>query len=299
MPLLLDHRVDRRSFLKTILLGGASVVVAGCRSAAPTASAGGSECHLALLADTHIPGDRINGHRGFNPWENLRAIVPSVVAAKPDGVLLCGDAARLEGKLEDYQELQALLEPVAQVAPVFIGLGNHDDRANFLAVFRNPAGNRPLIDGKHITVIEHDTVRVILLDSLLYVNKVAGLLGRSQRDWLAEYLPVIRDRPVVIAVHHTLGDGDGDLLDVDRLFALLRPHRHVQAVLYGHSHVWQLGQRDKIHLINLPAVGYNFRDRDPVGWVEARFRPRGVTLILHASAGNRNEDGQSTTLAWR
>ena len=252
-----------------------------------------------MLADTHIPADRVNGSRGFNPWENLRAIVPSVVATKPDGVLLCGDAARLEGKLEDYRELQALLEPVAAVAPLYIGLGNHDDRKNFLEVFRNAAGIHPLIDGKHVTVIEHDTVRVIVLDSLLYTNKVPGLLGRSQREWLAGYLPTVRDRPVVLAVHHPLGDGDGDLLDVDRLFALLRPHRHVQAVIYGHSHVWQLGKRDRIHLINLPAVGYNFRDQDPVGWVEARFRSRGVTLTLHASTGNRNEDGKSTTLAWR
>jgi 3',5'-cyclic AMP phosphodiesterase CpdA len=299
MPILLDHRLDRRSFLKTATLGGAAVVLSGCRSVTPTSSAGGPECHLALVADTHIPGDRVNGHRGSNPWENLRAIVPSVVAARPDGVLLCGDAARLEGKLEDYRELQALLEPVAAVAPVCIGLGNHDDRTNFLEAFRKAPGNRPPIDGKHVTVIEHDTVRVIVLDSLLYPNKVAGLLGRNQRDWLAEYLPVIRDRPVVLAVHHTLGDGDGDLLDADRLFALLRPHRHVQAVFYGHSHVWQLGKRDGIHLINLPAAGYNFRDQDPVGWVEARFRSRGVTLTLHASAGNREEDGKATTLGWR
>jgi hypothetical protein len=63
--------------------------------------------------------------------------------------------------------------------------------------------------------------------------------------------------------------------------------------------VWQLSKRDRIHLINLPAIGYNFRDQDPVGWVEARFRSRGVTLTLHASTGNRNEDGKSTTLAWR
>ena len=298
MPILLDHRVDRRSFLKTAMLGGAAVVFSGCRSTAPSASAGG-EFRLALLADTHIPGDRINGHRGFNPWEDLRAIAPSVAAARPDAVLLCGDAARLEGKPEDYRELQALLEPVAQVAPVFIGLGNHDDRKNFLEGFSKPAGIRPPIDGKHVTVIEHETVRVILLDSLLYTNKVAGLLGRSQREWLAGYLPVVRDRPIVLAVHHTLGDNDGDLLDADRLFALLRLHRHVQAVIYGHSHVWQLGKRDRIHLINLPAVGYNFRDQDPVGWVEARFRSRGVTLTLRGSAGNRNEDGKSTTLAWR
>jgi 3',5'-cyclic-AMP phosphodiesterase len=298
MPILLDHRVDRRSFVKTAALGSAAVVFFGCRSTAPSASAA-AEFRLALLSDTHIPGDGKDGSRGFNPGDNLRAIVPAIVADRPTGVLLCGDAARSEGKPEDYRALLSLLEPVSAVAPVYIGLGNHDDRANLLEVFRQLPGTHPPIDGKHVTVIEHDLVRVILLDSLLYSNKVPGLLGRTQREWLAQYLPVHRDRPVVLAVHHTLGDGDDGLLDGDRLFALLRPHRQVQAVFYGHSHVWQLSERDGIHLINLPAVGYNFRDQDPVGWVAARFHPRGVTLILHASAGNRNDDGKNTTLAWR
>ncbi len=298
MPILIDQRLDRRAFLKTTLLGGASVVCAGCQSTSPSASPG-TEFRLALLADTHLPGDRANAYRGFKPWDNLRATVPAVVAARPEGVLLCGDAARLEGKPEDYRELRSLLEPVAAVAPVYIGLGNHDDRGKFREAFRDRPGQHPAIDGKHITVIEHDTVRLIVLDSLLYTNKVAGLLGHAQRDWLARYLPTLRDRPIVLAVHHNPGDGDGDLLDTDQLFALVRPHRQVQALIYGHSHVWQLGQRDRLHLINLPAVGYNFRDQDAVGWVEARFARRGVTLTLHAIAGNRTEDGRTTTLAWR
>jgi 3',5'-cyclic AMP phosphodiesterase CpdA len=195
--------------------------------------------------------------------------------------------------------LHALLEPVAAVAPVYVALGNHDDRKNFLQVFRNPPGIHPPIDGKHVTVIEHEIVRVIVLDSLLYTNRVAGLLGRKQREWLAGYLPTVRDRPVVLAFHHPPSDADGDLLDADRLFALLKPHRQVKAIIYGHSHVWALGKHERIHLINLPTTGYNFRDQDPVGWVEARFWSRGIALTLHALTGNRREDRQTTTLAWR
>jgi 3',5'-cyclic-AMP phosphodiesterase len=48
----------------------------------------------------------------------------------------------------------------------------------------------------------------------------------------------------------------------------------------------------------LPAVGYNFRDQDPVGWVEADFTTAGVDLTLHASAGNRSEDGKRQFLEW-
>jgi hypothetical protein len=106
------------------------------------------------------------------------------------------------------------------------------------------------------------------------------------------------DRPTVLVVHHTLGDGDGDLLDVDRLFGLLRPYRHVKAIFYGHSHVWDRQERDGIQLINLPAVGYNFRDQDPVGWVQAWFHPSGVRLKLRAFAGNRERDGELVEVAW-
>lgn len=298
MPILLHPPGSRRAFLKTALLGGAGLVVTGCRTSAPDAANTGPELHLALLADTHVPANRADTYRGFRPWENLRAVAPQVVAARPDGVVLCGDAARLEGREADYLELRGLLEPVAAAAPVYIGLGNHDDRANFLKVFPTHPGHPAGISGRHVLVLEHAAVRLIVLDSLFQVNQTPGLLGRAQRQWLATQLPRLADRPAVLCVHHTLGDGDGDLLDADRLFALLAPHRHVKAILFGHSHVWALIRRGPLHLINLPAVGYNFNDAQPVGWVQARFRPTGVHLTLRALAGNRAWDGRSTWLAW-
>ena len=104
-----------------------------------SAADAGSEFRIALLSDTHVPGDRKNGYRGFNPWENLQAVVPEVSAIKPQAVILNGDAARLEGKPEDYQEVKSLLEPLASVAPIYLSLGNHDDRANFPTVVTEDA----------------------------------------------------------------------------------------------------------------------------------------------------------------
>lgn len=295
MPGIALTSLDRRRFLQLSAVGGAVI-------ACPTwrASAGPSQdrLHLALLSDTHIPGDRENGHRGMNPWKHLQQIVPQVVAAQTEGVIINGDAARLEGLLQDYQELQSLLEPIASTTPVYIGLGNHDDRANFAKVFTAPPGQRVSVAGKHTVVIEHPVVRVVVLDSLLYVNRVAGLLGKNQREWLAEYLPAHADRPLVLFLHHTLGDGDGDLLDTDRLFALLEPHPHVKAIFYGHSHRWSITERPGLKLINLPAVGYNFSDQEPVGWVDALFHPDGVQLTLRVLAGNRAEDGRMVEVAW-
>lgn len=296
MPGLYHTPVNRRSFLRTTSLGIAAVATLGLRGF--PAENGATALQLALLSDTHVPGDRKNGHRGFNPWENLKRIVPDVVSSRPEGMLLCGDAARLSGLPEDYAELKSLLEPIATVTPVYIGLGNHDDRVEFLKVFPAAPQSREKVNNKQVFVIEHPVVRIVMLDSLLYVNQVAGLLGKEQRQWLTGYLPGHADRPIVLFVHHTLGDGDGDLLDSARMFEILRPHRHVKAVFYGHSHVWEQKQQDGLQLINLPAAGYNFRDQDPVGWVQARFQAGGVDLTLHAIGGNTADDGRTIRVRW-
>ena len=72
----------------------------------------------------------------------------------------------------------------------------------------------------------------------------------------------------------------------------------MKAIFFGHSHVWGITKREGLHLVNLPAVGYNFRDQDPVGWVEAEFKAGGVELVLHATAGNREGDGSRHQLSW-
>jgi 3',5'-cyclic AMP phosphodiesterase CpdA len=298
MPFFIHSSMDRRSFVKRTLLAGAAMALPGCRTVVPGPEAR-RELRLAFLSDIHIAGDRQDTYRGFRPHENLWAAVSQVIETRPEAMVFAGDNARLEGKPEDYQALRGLLEPALSAAiPMTIGLGNHDDRANFLKALPKQQGLRPTVEGKLVAILEHDLVRVVVLDSLLFPNKTPGLLGFRQRDWLANYLPRIADRPAVLVVHHTLGQGDGDLLDADRLMMLARRYRHVKAIVYGHSHVWQLGEHQGLKLVNLPALAYNFRDQDPVGWVEARFVRNGVALTLHAIGGFRGDSGKTTFLSW-
>ncbi len=297
MPGIFFQPLDRQRFLSTAARVAAAGALLPWASGVSADQADSDEAHVALLSDTHIPADAANEYRGFRPVDNLRQVVPQVVAAQPQAVILNGDAARLTGQLEDYTALKELLAPIASEAPIHIGLGNHDDRKNFFRVFPDDS-NTAAVGGKHVSVLELGPVRMILLDSLLYVDKVAGLLGKAQRNWLSEFLQSSDDRPHVLVVHHTLGDGDGDLLDVDRLFAILQPHRKVKAVFYGHSHVYAQSQRDQVQLINLPAVGYNFGNDQPVGWVDARFSRQGVEMTLHAIGGNRGGDGKTINVAW-
>ena len=297
MPGLYHRPIHRRDFLKTSLLTSAAVVVQGCR-AVPGGSSNG-DIHLALLSDTHVgTGESAKDPRGYDPSEQLKRVVPDIAAGAPRGVILNGDAASREGLPTDYKELKSLLDPLSRAAPIYIGLGNHDHRANFKEVFPQSAGISAAVANHHVLILEESFFRFIILDSLLYVNKAAGLLGEEQRTWLSEYLKTHSDKPIVLFVHHTLGDGDGNLLDANLLFEIIRPHRQVKAIFYGHSHSWAISERQGVKLINLPALGYNFWEGEPVGWVDARFGRSGVDLTLHAIAGNRAEDGKTTRVVW-
>src|SRR5688572_21372772 len=270
MPGIFHQPVNRREFLGHSARALALLALSERTGLLGQEAGAEKQVRWALLSDTHVPADSKNEYRKFLPWENLKTVVPQVIESRPEGVILNGDAARLTGELADYEAVKELLAPLAERAPVHIGLGNHDDRDNFFKVFNPPSGNRQKVAGKHVLLIERPFIRLILLDSLLYVNKVAGLLGKTQREWLARYLQEADDRPIVMFVHHTLGDGDGDLLDVERLLRLTRAHKSVKAIFYGHSHKYVFSQEDGMHMINIPAVGYNFSDDEPVGWVEDR-----------------------------
>ena len=299
MAEIFHNSIDRRSFIKTSLAAMGAIVTMGAEAGFGSDKGAKAATRWALLSDTHIPEDVEGNYRGFCPYENLQKVAAEIAKASPDAAAITGDLARLEGKPGDYANLKKLLSPVADRMPVFMGLGNHDDRNNFTKVFTGHPGDKQPIRGKHILVVEKGSARLIVLDSLLYANKTPGLLGKAQRQWLANYLKECDERPTMLCFHHTLGDGDGDLLDVPRLFDLVKPIRKVKAILYGHSHVYGFSKLEDIHLINLPAVGYSFNDAQPVGWVEAQLTASGGKFTLHALAGNTDKDGSAERLTWR
>ncbi|GIU79607.1 MAG: hypothetical protein KatS3mg005_2845 [Bryobacteraceae bacterium] len=287
MPHLGLPALTRRSFSLSLLGAGAVL-----RAEEP-------EMHWALLSDTHIPEDPEDAYRGFKPVENLKKAVPMVLDAKPQGVLICGDAARLKGTPGDYQALRNLLEPAAKQMPVAIALGNHDDRKNFLQVFGASQRGAQPVKNRHVLVIESPAVRFIVLDSLIMPNFTPGLLGKDQRTWLAQYLDSASPLPTVLFMHHTPDDSDSALLDMPRLMEIIKERRSVKAVVFGHSHRYLHLAWEGIQMINLPALGYNFNDDQPVGWVDAVFTDKGATLTLHALGGNTERNGKSVVLPWR
>jgi 3',5'-cyclic AMP phosphodiesterase CpdA len=297
MPQILHTPISRKTFIKTGLKYAGLLSSMGIFQQFAFAREDGEDLHLALLSDTHIKAYRREQYRGFFPYENLQQVVEEVTGVNPELLLINGDVARLEGQLGDYVAIQEILSDLSGI-PIVMTLGNHDNRENFYNVLGEPAKGKQPVENKHVLVLDRSDLRIVLMDSLMYVNKTPGLLGMDQRKWLEAFLEETDRRPVFIFFHHTPYDGDGDLLDSDRFFDIIKPHKKVKAVFYGHSHVYNLSKRGHVQLINLPAVGYNFTDNQPVGWIEAHINAKKGTFLLHAIGGNQGKDGETREVTW-
>lgn len=291
------HTPTRRNFLRQSI--GSAAVAAGIASFGSTSWAQATRIRWAILSDIHIPTDVQNEYRGFRPYENLQKVAPIVAESGVAGALVNGDLARLEGFASDYANVKKLLKPIFDRMPVALAMGNHDNVANFSAVITDSAGESQAFRNKHVVTVDAGPVRLVVLDSLLRTNLTGGLLGKEQCAWLQQYLPTVQDKPVVVCLHHTLGDRDGDLFDTDRFLGILTANRNVKALIYGHSHRYHYDVVNGVHMINVPAIGYNFSDTEPVGWVHAEFGKDGADFRLNAFGGNRAADGKITSLTWR
>lgn len=258
----------------------------------------------ALVSDTHIAADPKVTTLGQTMADNLRAVVADIVAqpSPPSGVLIDGDLALKNGQAGDYATLLELLGPLrSALIPIHLALGNHDDRAHFRAALgAKPPADETVID-KQVTVVEGPGIRLVLLDSLDQVDVTPGLLGERQLSWLARTLDADEQTPTLIFVHHNLTILKGGLADTPALLALTPPRRQVKGFFYGHSHRWEslrepIGQ---MHLVNLPAVAYPFREDQPLGWVRCVPKADGAELELRCIGGDQSKDRERLSLAWR
>jgi 3',5'-cyclic AMP phosphodiesterase CpdA len=286
---------NRRNFLRQSLLALPALSLAREHfQAEPT-----NEMRWAFFSDIHIKSDPNETYKGFHIQNNLRKVIEEVMVSGAAGSIITGDLARLEGHREDYQALANLLSPLVSKMPVGFVLGNHDRQENFLKFFTNRPGHQPSLKDKLVTEISTPAADFLLLDSLLFTNQVPGLLGKMQRDWLAQCLSEKSEKPLLLFLHHDLEDSDSSLLDADRLLRIVESLSRVKAMVFGHTHKYGFKQVEGIHLINLPATAYNFSLEQPVGWVEANLRKDGGDFTLHAVAGGTSEHGKVTSLKWR
>jgi Icc protein len=303
MPLeLLPELIhSRRRALAALAVGGAAIV-AGCNK--PAGSHGHAEGWYALLSDPHIAADPSERLRGESMADNLRAVASDILHASdpPRGVLVNGDLAFKLGQPADYRTFLTLVDPLHRNGlPIHLTLGNHDDRTNLRAAIASLHSTTATLPfDKVVSTIASPTVRFVMLDSQTGVNVTPGLLGVDQLAWLARDLDAHPATPAVILVHHNINPtSESALRDTTALLDVLRPRRQAKAVVFGHTHVWNVQKIEDIHMINLPAIGYRFLAKQPLGWVVFRPEPHGAEIELRCVGGDRRKDGRRTTLKWR
>jgi Icc protein len=260
---------------------------------------------FALLSDTHIAGNR---HRVFfhaNMTEHFEAISRELVEmpARPAGVFISGDCAWTDGALHDYHTFAGLLEPIRRAQmPVYLTLGNHDNRERFWSVLTDQKTARHPVARRQMGLVRTRRANWFILDSLERTQFIPGMLGAEQLAWLARTLDANTDKPALIIVHHNLGSGDQSiaLQDSEKFFEIVRPRKQVKACFFGHTHIWNVKcDESGIHLVNLPPTSYVFFPGDPSGWVRAKFQEGGMRLELRCVDRSHKLQGQLVDLKWR
>ena len=297
---------SRRRFVQVSLATAA--VTLGCPSL--MAATEESADHWALLADTHIAGNKNAVSRGSNMFDNFNKIIDELLAEenRPIGVIINGDCARLKGRPKDYATLRTAVNRITAAGlPVHMTMGNHDDRDPFYDAFKQQKLDAELVEGKHVAMLPGLHANLFLVDSLDIVNEVAGKLGKMQLQWLAKSLAEHSDKPAIVIGHHDpqlLPEGstkkvDG-LRDTAKFFDVLHSHPHVQAYFYGHTHDWKLSETsDRVHLINQPPCGYVFNAKRPIGWVRLKVEKEAIVVELRALNRKHPQHGETHTLEHR
>jgi hypothetical protein len=144
-----------------------------------------------------------------------------------------------------------------------------------------------------------------VLDSFDPKNTVGGILGESQLKWLAKALDDRKTKPAVVFAHHPLqfdgpkGGRANGIADTTGFWPVLKDRVWVKAYVFGHTHTWKLAEKDGIHLINLPAIGYPFAKAEVTGWVDASFTDKGVKLQVRAIDPKHTRHGDKAELTWQ
>ncbi len=277
-------KLSRRSFIAALALAGCTRLNRLPQQRTP------AETRWALLSDTHTCRDPHWTVRGDNMADNLRRTVQDVRRLRPDHVLFNGDMAFARGHPDDYAAFFELTAPLWKSAgsSMHFTLGNHDHREQFLAAHTSTATTA--VDHKKVYSFNDGCAEWILLDSLETVNAVRGSLGRAQLAWLAGRLDAERDTPAIICVHHNPHELIG-LRDARRFLDVVVSSRRAKLVLHGHTHRYGAWEKEGLHFVNLPALGYRFDPEAPLGWLSARvsangarvqFTPVGATEAIRA-----------------
>jgi 3',5'-cyclic-AMP phosphodiesterase len=193
---------------------------------------------LCQISDPHVVEAGTLAYGKVDTPGHLERCVRKVLALprRPDVIVATGDLTD-NATADQYGLLAEILAPLDM--PLFLAVGNHDDRDVLRAAF--PKHDYLLgEDGFVQYVVDDFAVRLVVLDTLI-PGKPGGKLCERRLAWLDRTLAA-SERPTVIAQHHppfATGLSFMDrmsLVDPAAEAAVVSKYPYVERVIAGHQH---------------------------------------------------------------
>lgn len=237
------------------------------------------------LTDLHIQGPDADPFLGLDTKAKLNAALAflhdrGLLPGTP--VVITGDLVH-DGQIASYQRLKPIVDELrAGGTPVYLGLGNHDDRAAFRAVMLDEPNPDPSARYYYRTML--GDVRLLMLDPHV-TGTHEGVIDEGQLAWLADELATPAPGGTVLAVHHppfvSALASMHNLTNGEELRSIIAG-TDVCGILAGHQHKLVIAPVASVPCIAAPGTaflidafaqdGYHFQDGATFSIVTVRDR---------------------------
>jgi Icc protein len=218
-----------------------------------------TECLSILqLSDTHILASSDATLLGVDTAYYFRAVLARAFADHPrfDLIMLTGDLAQ-DPISPSYQYL---LQHISQYGVPTVCLpGNHDDYALMQRVL-----NTELVSCRKQVLLGN--WQIINLNSQI-IGEEGGYLDAGELSFLSASLRAYPDRHALVAVHHHSLPTESYWMDTmmisnsDALWAILKSHRQVKALVNGHIHQEMEAQIANVRILGTPSTCFQFKPK--------------------------------------
>ena len=184
---------------------------------------------VAIFSDTHtqVP---ITTHQPQRLIQCVKAVLN--MNPRPANLLIYGDVAYLQGRVEEYQLFKRIIAPIDKAGIKWeAAMGNHDRLKNFYTVFPERREKTPPVVHRYVHVVKTPRADFILLDSYME-GQVRGEIRPDQRAWLEDQLKAyaVTAKSVFVGCHHPIHETG--------LQNLLASSPNCAGFIHGHWHRW-------------------------------------------------------------
>ncbi len=219
---------------------------------------------IAQISDTHIALDTPDTDRRIRDFASTIADINALQPA-PDVIVHTGDIVH-NGRADEYAEAVAILAKAR--APVYVMVGNKDNRANLREAFSAYGylgANSDFID----YALDDYPVRLIALDTLSPGSNKGDFCGERIRQCI-DLIDAETTKPIAVFTHHppfevTVGPDPLHFETRDVMSGLRRALQHsgrIVAIFSGHVHRAAAGNVARIPATVMPCIATTLRKGD-------------------------------------